>query len=470
MLHAFKAKTGDELFAYIPNNVIVNLPELSKKTYSHLYYVDGSPKAADALVDGTWKTILVGSTGAGGRAYFALDVEAPTSFGTSKVLWEFSSSNDADLGVAMGQASIVRTESGHWVAIFGNGYNGASNTAQLFIVDLKTGALLKKIDTKVGTAANPNGLGTPVVVDADVNGAADLVYAGDMQGNLWKFDLSGSSIASWGIPLGTSDAPVPLFNATYGSGATAKAQPITDKPQVARHRPSGGLIVYFGTGQFFETGDQANLDVQSFYGVIDVCGRYSTDSGCNTYTTVESKPAKLHRADLLQQSILQEYTETFGSVTSDVRILSANALDYSASSKQGFYLDLLPPTGTAQGERVVATPLLMDDRVIYTTLIPDTDPCSNGVSGWLMEVDPLSGARTLFSVFDLNNDGVFDKSDNASGGTGSVVNGRKLPGGMLKAPALIGGNKYGSNSSGNLTQINQSSSSGVGRQSWRQIR
>lgn len=465
MLHAFDASTGGEKFAYIPNAVFPNLKKLADPAYTHSYYVDGSPKAGDALINGEWRTVLVGSTGAGGRAYFALDVEQPDSFAASRVLWEFTHD---DLGTALGQASVVRTESGDWVAIFGNGYNSTNHTAQLFVVNIKTGELIAKIDTKVGTSDKPNGLATPLTVDANGNGAADLVYAGDMHGNLWKFDLSGSK-SEWKIPFSTTNpggesVPAPLFTAKDGTGGTAKEQPITAKPQAKRHPETGGVMVYFGTGQYFETGDQANEDLQTFYGVLDTCGK-------NPSTDDNPCKGKMTRSDLVQQTILNEYTETFtkevgGSTvtnTEDIRILSENEVDYK--TKYGFYLDLAFGS-IKKGERVVGEPVVWSDRIIFTSIIPDDDPCNSGGDSWIMELDPSSGGRTLFSVFDLNKDRAYDKGDY---GQNTPVNGRKIPGGLVKKVAVVGDNKYASLPTG-LELIKQKQNAAKGRQSWRQIR
>lgn len=465
MLHAFDASTGGEKFAYIPNAVFPNLKKLADPAYTHSYYVDGSPKAGDALINGEWRTVLVGSTGAGGRAYFALDVEQPDSFAASRVLWEFTHD---DLGTALGQASVVRTESGDWVAIFGNGYNSTNHTAQLFVVNIKTGELIAKIDTKAGTSDKPNGLATPLTVDANGNGAADLVYAGDMHGNLWKFDLSGSK-SEWKIPFSTTNpggesVPAPLFTAMDGTGGTAKEQPITAKPQAKRHPETGGVMVYFGTGQYFETGDQANEDLQTFYGVLDTCGK-------NPGTDDNPCKGKMTRSDLVQQTILNEYTETFtkevgGSTvtnTEDIRILSENEVDYK--TKYGFYLDLAFGS-IKKGERVVGEPVVWSDRIIFTSIIPDDDPCNSGGDSWIMELDPSSGGRTLFSVFDLNKDRAYDKGDY---GQNTPVNGRKIPGGLVKKVAVVGDNKYASLPTG-LELIKQKQNAAKGRQSWRQIR
>jgi len=470
MLHGFNAETGVEEFAYVPNVVgYNNLYNLAQPDYLHRYFVDGPPKAADAYIKGvgdtvaTWRTVLVGSTGAGGKGYFALDVENPAAMGESDVLWEFPSAavpaaDSDEMGLAIGQASVVLGEDGKWLAIFGNGYNSKSQKAQLFIVDLETGTLVERIDTGVGSTVDPNGLATPLAVDTDQNGGVDLVYAGDMHGNLWKFNLSGSNPGSWGIPFSASGKPAPLFKATYGT----TGQPITAKPQAARNA-KGGVIVYFGTGQFFEVGDQADDSEQTFYGVIDVCG-LETTGDCGKATG----GGHVLRTSLLEQTITVEKAGSFDDFTWDARLLSNNVM---SDAHKGFYLNLISPAKGVQGERVVSTPLVWDDRVIFVTQIPDSDPCNYGGESWIMEIDTKSGGRTTFAVFDMNADGNFDAGDSLEE---QIVNGRKVPGGLAKTPAVVSGpggaNKYTSGSSGVLGVTKNKLSIGIGRQSWRQVR
>ncbi|MEE9338527.1 MAG: PilC/PilY family type IV pilus protein, partial [Methylococcaceae bacterium] len=221
MLHGFNADTGAEKFAYIPNSVIGQLKDLADPLYTHQYLVDASPRVADAYFgSSTWKTVLVSSLGAGNKSIFALDVTDPdafdeSSFNGSQVLWELSNTDTdfSEIGHIMGQPSIVRLNNGEWAAIFGNGYDSAAKKAVLYIVNIKTGALIKKIDTKNGNTGNPNGLSTPIAVDSDGDRIADTVYAGDLQGHLWKFDISDASSSNWDIPFGTSSSPESLFRA-----------------------------------------------------------------------------------------------------------------------------------------------------------------------------------------------------------------------------------------------------------------
>ena len=105
MLHALDAETGTELFSYIPGTVLSELRELAKPNYPHRYYVDGQVTIRDAYIDGSWRTILVGGLGAGGRAIYALDVTDPENFDPdSDVLWEL---NDPDLGHTYGAPAIT---------------------------------------------------------------------------------------------------------------------------------------------------------------------------------------------------------------------------------------------------------------------------------------------------------------------------------------------------------------------------
>src|SRR5690606_23500742 len=238
-----------ELFAYVPSSVYGNLSRLTEQSYSHRYFVDGTPQVADAVVNGNWSTVLVGGLGAGGQGLFALDVTDPSAVtegnASAKVLWEFTDRDDPDLGNTFGQPQIVKLANDKWAVIVGNGYNnsdadGSASTtgrASLFILFLDrapgartwtAGAHYVKLETSAGTPGNPNGLATPFPADVDFDGKVDYVYAGDLQGNMWKFDLTSSSPASWNV----AQAGLPLFTAVDPLNA---AQPITASAEVIRH-------------------------------------------------------------------------------------------------------------------------------------------------------------------------------------------------------------------------------------------
>jgi type IV pilus assembly protein PilY1 len=402
MLHGFNANTGAEVFAYVPNAVIPYLKNLSDPTYTHRYYVDGDIQVSDAYIGGAWKTILVGSTGAGGvsgGAVFAIDVTNPAAIDASKVLWEFT---NAELGYPIGGKPVIaklKTANNTyvWAAIFGNGYASTSEKAQLFILNLATGAVIKTIDTKFGSVTEPNGLSGPSFYYSILeNGNLDhapAVYAGDLRGNLWKFDLSGN-LNQWDVAFTQGNNKYPLFTARDSSN-TPQPQPITVTPDLRLHE-RGGYLVLFGTGRYFSPTDPSDTQVQSIYGIWD--------KGDGSRITAARGTA------LVEQEIESE--ETQGSF--QVRGLSDEAVDWS--SKQGWYLDLVPPDGTPEGERVVVPPEVWFDRLRVATTIPGSDnPCEPSARSWYYELDLMTGGRLAAPTFDLDLDGEMDWIDEDEG-------------------------------------------------------
>ncbi|MFH1984042.1 MAG: PilC/PilY family type IV pilus protein, partial [Pseudomonadota bacterium] len=292
MLHAFDAATGEELWAYIPNLVMADLDVLADQTYPHNYYVDNSPYAANVVnLSNQNRTLLVSTLGKGGKGVFALDITDPRpgseSLAASIPQWEYprqimpgteTAFVDNDLGYGFSRAFVVNSRLG-WVVIMGNGYESVTGRAMLYVFDAFTGDRLAKIDTGVGGASpNCNGLSTPVLIDPDADGKVDYVYAGDLLGNLWKFDLTGTTIADWKVAYkNASNTPQPLFQAKNEQGWR---QPITTKPDVMRHPVSGlgGYMVIFGTGRYVGNADFGDSSVQSFYGIWDWAGEWSAKS------------------------------------------------------------------------------------------------------------------------------------------------------------------------------------------------
>ncbi len=375
MLHALDGATGVEKFAYIPKAVVSNLPLLSRTTYGHRFYVDGTPSLGDYW-NGGWKTALVGTTGAGGRSVFALDVTDPNAFGTSKILWEVTSTDDNDLGYTIGTPQIARMPNGDWVAILGNGYESGNKHAVLFIIRLKDG-VVNKVDTGVGNATTPNGLATPKIL-MNTDATVKAIYAGDLQGNLWKFNVTNS-----GTTIAFSNTP--LFKAIR----SAKTQPITVQPDLIPH-PKGGALVMFGTGKIFESDDGLNTDVQSIYGVWD---NYNVASVTNSAITGS-------------QTSLQKQTLT---ASGNFYTVDNKPVDYTA--KRGWYMDL--DTTLSLGERITIDPQVYFDEVIFTSIIPAgaTDTCSSDGKSTTFILRALTGGIFPYPVVDTTGDGKVDSSD-----------------------------------------------------------
>lgn len=500
MLHAFDAGEplvdedgdtrdnpdgGKEIFAFIPQSVFPNLKELTRRNYSHRFFVDGSPNANDVYFKQArdWRTVLVGGLNLGGQGIYALDITDPSLLANAETnasqiyLWEFTDEDDPDLGFTYSQPAIVRLQDGSWAAVFGNGYNNtvadgnASQTgnAVLYIVNIETGALIRKIDTGVGMSdpranGRPNGLATPVMVDVDGDRVIDFAYAGDLLGNLWKFNLRPSNPALWDVAFkDESGNPMPIFRATNSDTDDGTPQPITVRPEVARGPYGAGVMVVFGTGKFLEVSDknlpQGQNVAQTFYGLVD---RDSYDPSTNTYAVTDL----ISRGDLVQQTITSEETTPRKRRRTSVQAMNG----------AGWYLDLVY-NNRFEGERAVTDPLVRTDRVIFTTMIPNSRPCELGGSSWLMVLDLLSGSKLPEAQLDgdgdgeIGGDGDGNDDDDVSGIGADEIQSR--PEQLLSLIESCDANDVllTSGSGGNLIQNALKSVCGLqGRQSWRQIR
>ncbi|WP_177229287.1 PilC/PilY family type IV pilus protein [Dyella sp. OK004] len=419
MLHAFDASlttgavpsatAGKELFAYVPRSVYSNLGNLTNKTdFRFMPTVDGIPVTRDVFFSTTttspvatstgWHTILVGGLRLGGRGIYALDITDPSSMAASKVLWEFNvdapdvasatsgsgtnpGGKPSDLGYTFGQPNIGRLNNGKWVVLVPGGYfpdctkppfSGANCTSppaasnkfsSLFVLDAQTGKLIREIKTSDSTVSGTvfsHGLATPVLGDYNDDQIDDVAFAGDLDGNLWRYDLSSSDPSKWVVTLAFQPA-------------TDGAQPITSMPRLFADPATNKFIIVFGTGKYLGVGDNTSgsAATQSVYGIRDI-GSIVT------------------RTQLVAQTLSETTADDGKSVA---RGLTDNAVP---TSKNGWYFDLGPSTSSA-GERVVVTPGALFDtgRVVIQTLIPGTnDPCNASIQGAVMVVNAATGGAS----------------------------------------------------------------------------
>ena len=399
MLHAFSAASGAESWAYVPG-VLFNTPlsttypstsslvNLSLKTgFQHLNYVDGTPVEGDvdfantiATASGTapttytpnWHSILVGGLGSGGNGYYALDITNPSAASdsavASKVLWEFpQASNSAtyasEVGLTYGKPVMVKTVASGWVVMVTSGYNNGDGKDHLFVLNPQTGTALKDI-------ATPSGHGLAKIAAYVQNGAVDnttpTVYGGDLDGNVWKFDFSGATVASWNVSL--------LASLVDSGGA---AQPITSTPELAQIGST--TVVYVGTGQYLGNSDVPNLpggtpnthatQTQTMYAMAD------------TGTPITN----VRGSTMVQQTLLAG--------SSPVTIVNQSLVDFTV--KQGWYVDLTAQ-GAASGERVYTDPYIAEGILTFTTNKPDgSNPCLPGGKSWLYNLDITTGGAVL---------------------------------------------------------------------------
>jgi type IV pilus assembly protein PilY1 len=458
MLHGFSALTGSEVFAYVPALVASRVSALTDPAYAHRYSVDGSPVVSDVYYGGAWHTVLVAGLAGGGKGLFALDVSDPSRFTEAQasrvVRWEIGGS-DADMGHIFHKPVIAKLKNGRWMALVGNGYNSSSGTAVLMAIDLETGSVTR-IGTGAGSTSTPNGLSGVVAISTANNGMADMAYAGDLAGNLWRFDLSSSNPAEWHVAYGPASNPRPLFSAESG-------QAITALPDVTPH-PKGGYMVVFGTGRYVDVGDGSTTTTQAVYGIWDQGQEVSashlvTQSVLGTATGADARSYRF--------TTFAVGTPSGTSYSGDDIITS----DQYLANKRGWKL-VLP----LSGERVVAQAIVRYGRVILTTMIPSTLPCTYGGDGWIMEVDPITGNRPDTPALDTNADNTVDTADKLLlQGSAANVSGVRI-GSIGTAPTLIRArdrkldDKLVNTSAGSLVRIRETGSGQrSGRAGWEQL-
>jgi type IV pilus assembly protein PilY1 len=434
MLHAFNAANGREEWAFVPYMVMSRLNNLTSIAgFVHRPYVDATPVVGDIDTNKTyetdssppiWRTMLVGGLGGGGVGYYALNVTDPIPTSelnaAQKVLWSFPNRESQDpafqydqhanrVGYGLGRpiiTQIVRNGVKRWVVIVASGYNNnAQNVIEktdigfqpppagdgggyLFVLDAKTGKLIRQLSTGVGTQADPSGLAkiSGFAKDYIKDNTVEYVYGGDLKGNLWRFDLTAQDAAQWNVKK--------LATLTDGSGAP---QPITSEPEI--REVDGKPLVLVGTGRYLGdsdipggTGANSNASQkQSMYAILD-------DKSVNP-TVVPL------RSNLVEQTL------TVGGDNNR----TASALPVDFSTKRGWFMDL-----PDSGERSASDPAIALGTLTFTTVVPNSDPCSAGGKSFAYTVDLLTGGRPA-----------------ANSGLSSIPTGQFLGNALASRPLLV---------------------------------
>jgi type IV pilus assembly protein PilY1 len=358
MLHAFQVGEnntdpagGEELWAFVPRGVLPHLRRLADTAYdaSHSNLLDATPTVGDVYYNGQWRTILVGGMGAGGRYYYALDITNPAS---PALLWEFS---DANLGLTFGNPVITKDARGTWIVAFTSGINNVGNgKGRLYLLDAVTGAPrgtgTAQIETPAGDTTTPSNLGRlNAWVPSDTDNTALRFYAGDMLGNLWRFDHddrvapSGVEATLIGQALGPNLAPQPI------TGKPVLTELVIDNSPVA--------VVSFGTGRLLNNGDLASTGLQTIYSVRDTLG--STGLG----------PLRDPNARLVKQEL-----------NGSRRLDNPQSVNWGAQN--GWYVDM----DQSRGERVSLDGIpLASGLIAFASTVPNSDPCDSGGISYLYQ-------------------------------------------------------------------------------------
>ena len=374
---------GREEFAYVPGSLFVGptgtptvngLASRGDPNFAHKNLVDGPPAVFDIdfgrTAGGTgtdWRSVLVGSMGKGGKSYFAIDVTDPSTMTSEtavagKVLWEFS---HTDLGYTYGEPTAVKTRKWGWVLIFGSGHNNTDGKGYFFIVNPRTGALLEKVGTGLGSTSAPAGMAhvQSYVLDR-TDGTADAIYAGDLLGNLWRLDVTATS--------GAYPTPTKLAELTNASNA---AVPVTSRPLIVVHPRLNRRYVVVGTGKLLDSTDISSTQSQAFVAIMDGNG--------NTFNSSAALPAGMTFP--IQRGNLVQHTDLTLPVT------------VPPATKIGWWLDL----GTAAvgtGWRVITDASSFYGIVTFVSMLPNADACNPSGISRVYSIDVGTGESQLIDT------------------------------------------------------------------------
>lgn len=395
MVHILDAATGDELAAYIPSGVYDALGNMVDSAYIHEYSVDGGINAySDETDEADISTTLVGRLGLGVQGLYAIDVSDMTTPTADMMKWEITTTTTGfdGLGYSIAAPTMATLATGDVGVIFSNGYNSSDDDGALYIANLTDGSLIKKLS--VGTQSDPTGLdranalAEPAIIDENGDGIADYIYAGDLFGNMWVFDISSDDTSNWGVKTNDSGPLFTAYSPTIENGAYMP-QSITSRPSVSRHPDGVALLISFGTGKYVESEDTDVDDqaTQTFYVIADqldgtsITASRDTTNG-NQFTNTSSVIDKLSN---LQVQSIEEESDTN-------RLLSTNTVNWDVVS--GFYLDLVnTEEGNTEnyGERQVGNSSVLSNKVTFITIIPNEDSCTAGGTGWYMSLNLYTG-------------------------------------------------------------------------------
>jgi type IV pilus assembly protein PilY1 len=364
--------------------------------------------------------VLVGGLNAGGRGFYALDITDDVP----KQLWEFcadptvcTANNDVDLGLSFGNPQLGLWQ-GKWVVFLTSGYNNVSGTdgvsggsgqGILYILDIGTGAVLKKVSTNSGDTVTPSGLAKISAISEDpvVDPKVTYIYGGDNLGQMWRFDLTSDSGAVSVLKMGDAGVTRPI---TAKPDVTLCGVPITTQNANGTSTTTNGAtrVVLFGTGRLLDVPDTSNTDVQSLFAV--------KDSG----STI---------SDVRGSSMVQQTLSQLGS-SSNVNLYGITSNPVDLSQKDGWFFDWkLNP-----GERMNLDPQIASGVANVVTNLPSSSSaCAVGGSSNLYQVNVCNGQA-------VNSNPAGMTLSNTSAAVGFII--LRLPSGQLKLIVTLadGGN------------------------------
>jgi type IV pilus assembly protein PilY1 len=300
-----------------------------------------------------------------------------------------------NLGNTYGTPQMRRLHDGKWAVIFGNGFGSTSGDAGIYVmtIDPTTAArTFYYLSTGTGSAGSPNGIAYATPVDLDGDHITDYVYAGDLQGNVWRFDLTSATETSWAL------TPGPLFKTPAG-------QPITTALVAASGAPNPGmqqqLMILFGTGQKTALTNTSPATyspaAQSMYGVWDwnmaawnahASARYASLAA--SATGLSTSNYYVAPANLQAQTVTVNAGTQNRDITTNASVCWASLSSCAGNKQFGWSLNL-----PGAQEQIVFSPELVAQALTVNSLVPavySRTACTNlADTGFTYVVSAMSG-------------------------------------------------------------------------------
>jgi type IV pilus assembly protein PilY1 len=403
---------GSEVLAYMPGVVVSNIHnndvpavDYSNTRYGHVFFVDAPPATDDLYYSGGWHTWLVGGLGPGGKAIYMLDVTDPGQFqesnAASLVIGEWtpntlncgSGNCGQNLGNTYGVPVIRRLHNGTWGVIFGNGYGSSTGDAGIFIMTVSSGGARTFYYLSAGQSGKNDGIASPSPADLDGDHITDYVYAGDLKGNVWRFDLTSSDPTQWAV------TSTPLFTDPAGQAITTKltvgSGPVQGLPRV---------MIDFGTGLKSPLTNTSpatySLGVHRIYGIWDWNLSAWNAKSTVRFANLITPPGSVGLSGLQQQTITISSAGIIDGT--DNPVCWADLTNCTTTPKYGWYITL--PNAL---EQVIFNPVIYQDLLLVNTTVPANNlPLScknNGDTGDTVAVSLATGGA-IAGLFPLYGD------------------------------------------------------------------
>jgi type IV pilus assembly protein PilY1 len=356
------------------------LIDFSNPQYGHNFFIDATPGSGDLFYNGQWHSWLVGGLGAGGAAIYALDVTDPgNNFSEGNAAnivigeWTASSITCANvsncgnnLGNTFGTPQIRRLHNGNWAVIFGNGFGSVSGDAGIYVMSIDNSTGARTFYYLSTHAAGGNGIAYTTPADLDGDHITDYVYAGDLNGNVWRFDLTSNDPNNW------ASANSPMIT-------TQSGQPITSQLLVISVNTVGSpprLLIEFGTGARAQINNlgpaQFASGTQSLYGVWDwnLSAWNAMEPGA-TYASLAqaatglSAPFTLSNANLAAQTLTPTANSTVDGTNVPVCWQGSTTVCGGTNNQFGWYANL-----PGSSEQVIFNPVFFQGAFVVNSIIP----------------------------------------------------------------------------------------------------